>query len=210
MRIVCISDTHLAHTTGTLEVPDGDVLLHAGDATRHGSLPEIERFSDWFAGFPHRHKVLVAGNHDWGFQRQPEAARAALDPSIVYLEDRLVELEGLRVWGTPWQPEFFAWAFNLPRGEALREKWRLVPAGVDVLLSHGPPYGFGDRVARGERAGCEDLLDEVRTRIRPRLHVFGHIHEGYGRYQDEDRTLVNASLVDVRYRIANRGIVVDL
>jgi predicted phosphohydrolase len=206
VRIVCLSDTHLTQP----EVPDGDLLLHAGDATYNGRPDEIERFNAWFAGLPHRRKIFVAGNHDWLFQTEPARARRLLDPSITYLEDSGTTIGDLRVWGSPWQPWFFDWAFNLPRGEKLREKWRLIPDGVDVLITHGPPLGIGDRTVDGREEGCRDLLDEVVGRVRPRLHLFGHIHEGYGRVERDGIVFVNAAVVDERYEMVHPPVVVDL
>jgi hypothetical protein len=127
----------------------------------------------------------------------------------VYLQDEAVEIEGLRIWGSPWQPEFLDWAFNLPRGAALREKWDRIPSGTDVLITHGPPQGVLDRVDEGRREGCADLLNAV-ARVRPRLHLFGHIHEGYGCLERDGTTFVNASICDRAYRPVNPPVVVDL
>lgn len=206
MRVVCLSDTHLRHAE--LRVPDGDLLLLAGDVTRRGSLPELEEVDAWLATLPHPHKVLVAGNHDFGFETDPAAARARLGHAA-YLEDQELTLGGLRIWGSPWQPVFFDWAFNLPRGVPLREKWDLVPAGIDVLLTHGPPRGILDRTARGEDVGDDDLLAAV-LRVRPRLHVFGHIHESHGTVVRDGVTFVNAACCDLRYRPTQPPIVIDL
>jgi Icc-related predicted phosphoesterase len=218
MRIVCLSDSHNRHAA--LRVPDGDVLLHAGDATMHGTAEEVAGFDAWLARLPHRHKVVVAGNHDFLFEREPEAARALLK-SAVYLQDSGVEVDGLRIWGSPWQPWFFDWAFNLPRGAALKEKWDLIPEGTDVLITHGPPHRILDRVAgptsrvmatvtgRGSHVGCEELREAV-FRLRPRLHVFGHIHESYGQESRDGITFVNASTCNRSYRPANPPVLVDL
>jgi len=210
VRVVCMSDTHLVHERGEVEVPDGDILVHTGDATHKGTPDEIRRFDDWYAAFPHRHKIFVAGNHDFGFERTPEEARALLDPSIVYLQDAEATLEGLRFYGSPWQPWFMDWAFNLSRGPEIRAKWEQVPAGIDVLLTHGPPQGIGDRLVGGEEVGCADLFEEITTRIRPRLHVCGHIHEARGQVERDGTLFVNASIADERYRLAHGAIVVDL
>jgi Icc-related predicted phosphoesterase len=101
------------------------------------------------------------------------------------------------------------WAFNLQRGPALREKWALIPEGTDVLITHGPPFGILDWTARGERVGCEDLLEAVR-RVKPRLHVFGHIHEGYGEHEQDGTRFVNASICTEAYQPTNAPIVVDV
>jgi predicted phosphohydrolase len=206
MRIVCLSDTHNLHDR--ISVPEGDLLVHSGDATMRGTPQEVRAFFDWLEGLPHRHKVVVAGNHDFLFEREPALARALVH-GAVYLEDSGAEIEGLRIWGSPWQPWFFDWAFNLRRGAPLREKWDLIPGGTDVLITHGPPCGVLDPVEAGELVSCADLLEAV-ERVRPRLHVFGHIHEGYGRETRETTTLVNASICDRAYRPVHAPIVVDL
>lgn len=206
MRIVCLSDTHSLHDR--LIVPDGDLLVHAGDFTKMGREPEVRAFDDWLATLPHRHKVVIAGNHDWLFERDPAKAKAILRHAT-YLLDTGTTVEGLRVWGSPWQPWFYDWAFNLRRGPEIAAKWALVPDGTDILLTHGPPAGIRDRTAGGDDAGCADLLREL-DRIRPRLHVFGHIHEGYGRTDAPSRISVNASNCDLAYRPVNPPVVVDL
>ena len=205
MRIVCVSDTHLR----PLEtVPDGDLLIHAGDFTMTGTMPEVKTFNRWLAALPHAHKVVIAGNHDFAFEQEPALARRALTGGT-YLEDELTEVEGLRIWGSPWQPRYGVWAFNLDRGEAIRAKWDLIPEHVDVLVTHGPPAGIGDRLATGEHVGCKDLLHAV-ERLHPKLHVFGHIHEGYGTVSRRKTTFVNASICDFAYRATNTPIVIDL
>ena len=190
MLFVAISDTHGYHDR--LEVPDGDVLIHGGDLTKHGRLEDVEAFDRWLAGLPHRHKIVIAGNHDFCFQHRPREARALLRHAI-YLEDRAVEVEGVKFYGSPWQPEFFDWAFNLPRGPALAAVWAKIPDDTQVLITHGPPLGIGDLTHRGPHVGCEDLLRRVRQ-VRPRLHVFGHIHEAAGRFDVDGTIFVNASI----------------
>lgn len=214
-RIVCLSDTHGRHDA--LVIPDGDVVVHAGDMTMGGRTAEVEEFAAWFAGLPHAHKIVIAGNHDWLFERSPTRARNILG-NVTYLLDEAVEVAGLRIWGSPWQPWFFDWAFNLRRGVALREKWDLIPADTDVLITHGPPHGFLDSVGRStafapdgivEHVGCEELLVAL-DRVQPALHVFGHIHEGYGQARLGETILVNASNCDADYRPVNPPVVVDL
>lgn len=209
MKVVCISDTHLMHLRQEIQVPDGDVLIHAGDATFKGDAHEIRAFRDWFGALPHEHKVFVAGNHDWGFQMQRSAAVGLLPAGCHYLEDSGVTIDGIKFWGSPWQPWFLSWAFNLPRGAALKKHWDMIPEGTDVLITHSPPYGVGDWVERGENVGCEEMLKAV-ERIKPRLHVFGHIHGGYGEYEIGKTRFVNASICDESYQPVNKPIVVEM
>lgn len=206
MRIVCLSDTHGLHDH--LRVPDGDLLLHAGDFSMGGHPAEIERFDRWLGTLPHAHKVVVAGNHDFLFEREPARARALLS-NASYLQDGEFALDGLRIWGSPWQPWFHDWAFNLARGPELAARWALIPDGVDVLVTHGPPAAILDRTRDGEEVGCSDLAQAL-ERVRPRLHVFGHIHEGYGRLERDGTTYVNASNCNLRYRAVQPPIVVEL
>jgi len=205
MRIVCISDTHALHDR--VRVPEGDLLVHAGDLSSRGTEAEIRAFDAWLGRLPHPHKVVIAGNHDFAFERDAEARR--LITNATYLQDEEVTLGGLRIWGSPWQPRFFDWAFNLDRGAPLAVKWAKIPAGIDVLVTHGPPMGTLDRTSGGQLVGCEALEDAL-ARIRPRLHVFGHIHEAAGRLDRDGTIFVNASTCDLRYRPVHPPIVVDL
>jgi predicted phosphohydrolase len=179
VRIVAVADTHLFHVD--LVVPDGDVFVHAGDLCRGGDLDELREAAAWIASLPHRHKVIVAGNHDWAFVREPERARALIGDAC-YLQDREETIDGIRFYGSPWQPAFAGWAFNLERGAPLAAVWAKIPRGLDVLITHGPPAGIGDGSPVGGRAGCADLLARVEA-VAPRVHLFGHIHQDGGAWQ---------------------------
>ena len=228
VRMVCISDTHSQHEK--LNVPMGDILIHSGDFSKGGGIVEVKQFLDWFAAQPHKHKVLVAGNHDtilhksyylsnWRrFFRKRHSEEEIEElynyiaklPSVYYLEDRAIHLEGLHIYGSPWQPTFFHWAFNLDRGEACAKAWNKIPKDIDILITHGPPLGYGDLCASYKRAGCVDLLHHIRYRIQPRVHIFGHIHEAAGCYRDEERLYINAATCDLRYRANNKAMVFGL
>jgi Icc-related predicted phosphoesterase len=205
-RIVCISDTHTHHWN--LNIPDGDILVHAGDSTRIGKPEEIQDFNRWLGTLPHPHKVIISGNHDFSFQTDGPAARSWIT-NAHYLQDSGVELCGLKFWGSPWQPRFFDWAFNLERGSALKYFWDQIPQDTDVLITHSPPFGILDQTARGEPVGCEELRKAV-IRIGPKLHVFGHIHEDYGQRKVADTLCVNAATCTLKYKPTNSPIVVDL
>lgn len=206
MRNVCLSDIH-SKTHGMPPVPEGDVLVVAGDITMSGAKGDIKNFNQWLENRPHNHKVVIAGNHDWAFYRNKKAP--SWIPAATYLQDSGVTIDGVKFWGSPWQPEFLDWAFNLPRGKSLREKWDLIPDDTDVLLTHGPPAGILDNTARGERVGCVDLLDRVRE-VKPRLHVFGHIHPSYGVKDEGGTAFVNASICTEAYQPWNDPIVYDI
>ncbi len=213
-RIVCLSDTH--NCNSQIDVPDGDILIHSGDATITGTLHEITLFNEWFGGLPHQYKIFVAGNHDWLFEHDREAAVSLLDLGTIYLQDASIEIEGLKIYGSPWQPRFFDWAFNLNRGYELAEKWALIPEDTDILITHGPPYGILDLVPRrgwDENTGCEELrkrIEQIAELSRLKLHVFGHIHCGYGGHEEQDIRFVNASICDEEYSPTNAPIVLDI
>jgi Icc-related predicted phosphoesterase len=209
MKLVCISDTHLMHMRHEIVVPDGDVLIHAGDATFKGTKDQVQSFAYWFDALPHKHKIFVAGNHDFGFQTHRSEAVALLPKGCHYLEDSGVEIDGVKFWGSPWQPWFLDWAFNLPRGEALKAHWDLIPDGTDVLITHSPPFGILDLVPRGENVGCDEMLKAVR-RVKPYYHIFGHIHYGYGRERRNGTTFINAAICDEAYEPINKPVVVEV
>ena len=205
MKIVCVSDTHGLHDR--VRVPDGDVLVHAGDLTNHGEWEQLASFNRWLGDLPHRHKVVIAGNHDFCFEQDAERAASMITHGH-YLFDTAVDIEGVKFYGSPWQPWFYDWAFNLQRGEEIRAKWDLIPNETDVLITHGPPLGYGDRTVRGDAVGCADLLDAV-DRVRPGLHVFGHIHEAYGAFDRDETHFVNASVCTLQYAPTNPPVVFE-
>jgi Icc-related predicted phosphoesterase len=214
MKIVCISDTH--NYNDKIVVPGGDVLVHSGDATINGTVEEVKRFADWFGTLPHKHKIFVAGNHDWLFQRDNGLARTLLGSKTIYLQDSAAKIEGVKFYGSPWQPRFYDWAFNLNRGPELAAKWNLIPDDTDVLISHGPPEGILDQVQTAfgfANQGCEELLARVRVLASNgnlRAHIFGHIHFGHGLHEEFGVRFVNASICDEEYLPGNLPVVVDI
>jgi len=210
VRLVCISDTHSLHRRIPY-VPDGDVLIHAGDCLGAGTLDNVEDLNDWLGTLPHQYKIVIAGNHDWVFQEAPELARDALTNAI-YLEDSGVEIEGIRFWGSPWTPTFMDWAFMLDRGQALHDRWMQIPEDTDVLITHGPPKGIGDEALAAfwcQNVGCVDLLRRI-EQLRLKAHIFGHVHEGYGQYTLGHTRLINASTCTLRYVPENPPVVLEI
>jgi Icc-related predicted phosphoesterase len=206
LRVVAIADTHGMHDQPV--IPDGDILIHAGDLTPRGTLRDVAVFDRFLATLPHRHKIVIAGNHDLCFEAHSQRARELLTRAT-YLEDEATTVAGLHIWGSPWQPWFYDWAFNLPRGQALREKWDLIPDQTDILITHGPPFGRLDLTMAGEHAGCRELWLALQ-RVRPMLHIFGHIHEGAGVIEEGPTTLVNASICTATYQPINHAVVIDV
>jgi len=206
MKVVCLSDTHGCHRR--IYVPPGDVLIHAGDFTCSNSYEDLIDLDEWFADLPHPFKIQVAGNHDRCFENRPWWSLNNLT-SAIYLQDQAHVIGGVKFYGSPWQPHFCDWAFNLERGQPLREKWQLIPDDVDVLITHTPPANMLDTNSKNNRMGCEDLREAVR-RVRPKFHVFGHNHEGYGTGTDGTTTFINASICTAFYSPTNDPIVFEI
>ena len=208
MRIVFISDTHLKHSE--LQVPPGEILIHAGDFSKRGQVQEAQQFLDWFSAQPHRHKIFVAGNHDFIAERESALFATMIPDNVIYLNDSGCEIGGIRIWGSPIQPWFFDWAFNRQRGAEIRRHWDLIPDDTELLITHGPPYGILDEVVRDPRpVGCRDLLHRVGALDQLKIHVFGHIHEAYGWREVGGTLFINASVLDEHYAIKNRPVPVD-
>ncbi|KAJ6639939.1 Metallophosphoesterase domain-containing protein 1 [Pseudolycoriella hygida] len=232
IRIVCMSDTHSMIHRIAFDIPDGDVFIHAGDFTKLGDIKCVKEFNDWLGRLPHKYKIVIAGNHELTFDpackmyknHYRDSAASTMSDNVtgnepnvreyltncIYLEDESVELFGLQFYGTPWQPEFGNWAFNLTRGEQCLEKWNKIPEKTDVLITHGPPIGHGDLCRSGQRAGCVELLSTIQQRVQPKYHIFGHIHEGYGVTTNERTIFINASTCNLRYMPVNPPIVFDI
>jgi Icc-related predicted phosphoesterase len=218
MRITFISDTHTKHYQITKDLPGGDLLIHAGDLMNSGYYwEEVYPFLDWFNNLGnYDHKVFIAGNHDRLFEDEPEKINGLLTgyKNIEYLRDKWLAVGDdermVKIYGSPWQPEFYNWAFNLPRnGVALEEKWFNIPNSTEILVTHGPPWGHCDVTPYGNlNVGCELLRVRV-DELKPKIHVFGHVHSGYGYKFHEGTHFINASVLSERYQYTNKPITVD-
>ncbi len=199
MRIICISDTHNLHKDTF--IPDGDILIHAGDITAIGNKEIVVDFNQWLGQLPHKHKIVIAGNHDLCFESEDFQTESFLT-NATYLKNSGIEIEGLKIWGSPISPispKFGNdWAFNIERGDKIRKYWEKIPTDTDILITHCPPFGILDKNELGSFEGCKDLLDIVQNSVKPRFHIFGHIHEAYGRQQIGQTTFINASIVDLQ------------
>ncbi|CAJ0589493.1 unnamed protein product [Cylicocyclus nassatus] len=214
LKVVCISDTH-NQLDLVQNIPDGDVLIHAGDLTNYGSREELEKlFSDLLR---HRHKLIVAGNHDLGFDDSEDVTGRleqyrnkgtpqgyTLLQNVTYLHDKSVEIDGVKFFGSSWHP-LFGYPFYVPRPK-LESKWKAIPSDLDVLITHTPPLGYLDLFG-DERWGCRYLLNEIETRVKPRFHVFGHVHERYGAMSNGVTTFINAAQANRSNVIVNDPIV---
>lgn len=221
MIITFISDTHTKHKSITKDLPGGDLLIHCGDFMNSGySDKEFKQFLDWLNSIhSYQTKVFIGGNHDRYLENYPNEVREIMNlyPNIIYLQDTSFSYsktvdESVSIWGSPWQPEFNNWAFNLPRGgEELERKWDEIPNDIDILITHGPPQKILDTSGAPFRTpllGCEKLAKRVK-KIKPKLHAFGHIHGSYGYYCDGYTHFINAAILNERYEYTNTPITVD-
>ena len=220
MKVTLISDTHTKHLNCENDLPGGDLLIHAGDFMSTGySIEEAYEFFNWFDAIKtYDTKVLIAGNHDRLMENDPEKMLGVLTgyKTIEYLQDEEMVLyfdgpngdypeDNIRIYGSPWQPEFYNWAFNLPRnGWELGQKWSNIPNNTDILITHGPPWGHLDVTPYGNlNVGCELLRVRV-DELKPKIHVFGHIHSGYGYKFYEGTHFINAAVLSERYNYINK------
>lgn len=224
MKIVLISDTH-GHHNG-LDLPKGDVIIHAGDFSGMGTVEDAKIFEDWYLNLPYKYKILICGNHDFcqsNIINEEDLKRIEYIESgvlldcgwrykfhedIIYLEDSLVEIEGIKIYGTPWAPQFMNWNFMATESK-LEEKFQDIPEGVDILVSHGPAYGILDLTVDGDRMGSFALLEAIK-KVKPRFHVCGHNHnaeypnrlEVFAHNHSDFPTIhINASVLDDRYEV---------
>lgn len=223
MKLLLLSDTHGRHRRIN-NLPAADVIIHSGDFTSHGTMKNCIDFLNWFNALNYEHKICIAGNHDIYMDvhylnggGSQSGIDAILPPTVKYLNDSEVVINGFKFWGSPYTPYFFGWAFNAQRGHEIQEHWNKIPADVDVVISHGPPYGHGDACPNFNdpsgpyvKVGCNNLRQTLEETIKPSLHVFGHVHAGYGVSANADTLFVNSSICDEAYQAVNKPILVEL
>lgn len=206
MKVVVISDTHNKHKE--LSIPKCDILIHAGDATSLGREHEVRNFAKWFEKQPARHKFFVPGNHELNFEKHLPLSKTWFEeacPSGKLLIHEGIEVEGVKMFFSPYTPTFYNWAFMRDRGRHIGKKWDDIPNGLDILITHGPPYGILDvSIYDKVHCGCEELLKEVYAK-KPRHHAYGHIHFYGGQTHSENGTeFHNASVCDEGYEPTNK------
>ncbi len=208
MKFVAIADSHGKHSN--LVLPKGDVIIHAGDVSKKGEENEVIDFLNWFKGLDYKHKIFIAGNHDFFFERTSQEIIEKLMPeNVIYLCDNGVTIENIKIWGSPITPWFFNWAFNRHRGDSISRHWELIPSNTDLLITHGPAFCKLDKTKNGQNVGCENLLNTIR-KIKPKIHISGHIHESYGQIYTSTTKFINASVLDENYALKNAPITFDL
>lgn len=206
-RIIALSDTH--NMADRIEIPECDIIIHAGDAGMSGSKEELNFFLNWLGKQKAKYKVFIPGNHDIFCEDNPrEAKLMASDRGISLLIDELVDLDGLKIYGSPITPYFCDWAFNRWPGTEIQKHWDKIQP-CDILVTHGPPHGILDLNMLNQNCGCDQLLSKI-LEIKPKAHIFGHIHENYGLKEFMGIKFYNVAMVDERYRIAEKPMEIDL
>lgn len=186
------------------------MLLHAGDICYKGNKVEVLDFLKWFSRQPFEFKIFIAGNHDFYFEKSKLSEITAIIPAnVIYLNDSGIVVNGFHIWGSPITPWFYDWAFNRHRGEEIKKHWDLIPANTDILLTHGPVAGIHDMVINSQHVGCRDLGDRMKE-IKPKVHICGHIHEGYGLKQKMGTKFINACVLNEAYELVNKPVVFSL
>lgn len=210
MKICIISDSHGKHNYYH-NLPEADVIIHCGDISSVGRDHEIVNFMKWYTKLEQfKYKLFIAGNHDWLFETNGLLARSRVPANVIYLQDSGVEIEGLNFYGSPVTPPFCNWAFNRHE-EKLMLHWLAIPEKTDVLITHGPPKGVFDYVASDKlHVGSPSLYTQITERIKPSLHIMGHIHSGYGVKTIGETTFINASNLDEDYMCVNKPFLIEL
>lgn len=229
MRICCLSDTHRYHRKVHFS-SDFDVLVHAGDITNRGEIAILEDFNRWCLELKMKNVckeiIVIGGNHDISLDLKQSGKSVAnscerIFTHCIYLNQTSVTLEGITFYGDPRTPDFFPehWAFNVPRGNSLKKTWEKIPEdpSIDVLITHGPPYGILDllredfrRKGEDPHVGCKQLQERVFSLSKLKAHIFGHIHHGYGRTTLNDIQFVNASTCTEEYDPKNQPIILEI
>lgn len=214
MKLVFISDTHTKHQQLTPHIQSGDLIICGGDFMSSGKFEkQATDFLDWFNDLDFKHKIYIAGNHDVLFELPGVVKYMKTKyPDLIYLEDSGIRINESLIWGSPWQPRFFDWAFNIDRNsQELKSKWDMIPTNTDILVTHSPPQGHLDTSGppwNEPNLGCELLRDRIDT-IKPKIHIFGHIHGSYGYKFNGYTHFINASVLNEQYNYVNKPIHVE-
>lgn len=205
MKIICISDTHNKYQMLDGRLPNGDILIHAGDLVSHGTVEEIQNFINWYSKQPHEYKIFVGGNHDGALEHSKE--RITIPNNLIYLENEQIIINGLKIWGSPVSPPFrsFGFMWDEEKRESLYKK---IPENCDIIINHSPPFGTLDTVLEGMQVGCKYLAENI-SRIKPKVVICGHIHESYGYILKEGILYINPSIMTRWYQPTNSPIIVE-
>jgi len=204
-RIVACSDTHTKHRD--LQIPEGDVFIFAGDFEIRNNLDLFE-MSEWLKELPHKNVVAIFGNHDFT-ENYPKENMKQMFGRVHLLFNESITVDGFKIWGSPYSPYFNNWAWMQP-DNMLAEIWASIPLETEILITHCPPFGILDQVLpRDDSQGSRTLKDRVKD-VHPYLHLFGHIHEGFGQYTDGKTDYYNCSVLDEQYKLTNPITIIEV
>lgn len=213
MRIVCISDTH-NHDLTKLDLPAGDILLHAGDWTGNGNVIEVSRFNEYCKKIKYKYTYGIytcGGNHDFLAEENTGLCKSILTNCHLLINES-IEIEGIKFYFSPYSPFFYNWAFNLAEdGSQAQSMWAKIPDNTNILITHGPPRTILDTlITTYEHVGCPKLTNRVLDLQELKLHIFGHIHYSYGYEQHGSKHFINASICNEQYNPVNKPYIVDI
>lgn len=208
MRIVAISDTH--NQQSRVELPDGDVLVHAGDFTGGGTEMEFKNVARWLESLKDKFKyrIIIAGNHDFGLQDNKKIITEMFDKDLIYLDHQSVTIKGINFFGSPYTPLFNNWAF-MKDEYVLSALFKQIPDNTNILITHGPPNMILDKTIRGDNVGSLALYDRIKELKQLNHHIFGHIHEAYGEENIDNIRFHNVSIANEYYRLVNKPIIIE-
>jgi len=219
MKLWFISDTHCKHDG--LEIPDVDAVIHCGDESTHGNAwmneSEARKFFEWYSALPIPTRIFVPGNHSTAIEQG--LIRASDYPTVTFLIHEQTEWNGLKIFGTPYTPMFFDWAYMKPRSE-LDAVWQSIPDDIDILITHGPPKGIFDvtgdmRTGEPVHVGSKSLTQHVEQRIKPKIHAFGHIHDergisNFGSITRGETQFINCACCNLSGQLKHHGRIVEI
>jgi Icc-related predicted phosphoesterase len=206
MKIVALSDTHTKHNQIT--IPKGDILIYAGDFEIRNTIDLVE-MRDWLNKLNFKYIITIFGNHDFTDKATTNYIKDVFGKKINYLCNNAIIIEGLKIWGSSYSPLFNDWAWMKPDND-LKEIWNIIPNDVDIVVTHCPCYGILDKAQpMGENLGSLSLRDKIKG-IKPKVHLCGHIHGGYGQYTDYKTDYYNCSLLDEQYKLVNEPVIITI
>lgn len=207
LKVVCTSDTHGLHRG--LDIPDGDIFLYAGDFSMLGELKVLADFNEWLGQLPHKHKIMIAGNHDRCFENKNKDVARKILTNVTYLENSGCEVDGINIWGSPITSTLSFWAFAYTREVDRFPIWDKMPENLDILLTHTPPKNILDFTTSCEHVG-DGLLNSYIAKNKPKYNIFGHIHESYGYKEGSFTKFYNVSAVNEVYLLQNPPVVINI
>ena len=211
MNICVISDTHTMHNRLKIEEDKIDMIIHCGDFS-NGDFYTTQSFLKWFNKLKITYKILISGNHDKWFELKSKTfIKKYLKEefkSIIYLEDDYVIINNIKIYGTPYVPNFYDWSF-MKSDEDLKEIYKKIPKDVNILITHGPQYGVLDYTYDNKNPGSLSLKKRIEKLKKLKYHLVGHIHEGYGIKNDKKYKTINSAIYDYYKYFLNKPIIFE-